>query len=273
MGNVYGKLHGWLFPIDEDERDIVPVSSYHYFSPSPFQKVMLDYLAWNGVDKKGNVTNKKVYPTLAEIQENRTALRECGFANSDYIEKLIVSEFLEMKLNIPDLNPVMFADFYEDKYHNIKLAKFATLGVQKSNKIMKEYYDATRGFLIEIQGYLEVLNLRTRIECNHTETESWNNRFRVEEFITSFAKLSLNVDTLGRFSFNYFINPHLRELVGESLGSTLEKRFDELGNGEMKDLIKMLPLERRYDRYFEELLRFTKIYTHYKAVITERNSL
>ncbi|WP_131368465.1 hypothetical protein [Chryseobacterium soli] len=268
----YDKLHGWLFPIDEYERDIVPVSSYHYYSPSPFQKVMLDYLAWNGVDKKGNVTNKKVYPTLAEIQKNRTALRECGFANGEYIEKLIVFQFLEMKVNIPDLNPVMFANFYEGQYHNIKLARFVTLEAQKSNKITKEYYDTTRGFLIEIQGFLGVVDLRTRIECKFTECENWNNFSRVEEFVTPFAKIALNCDTLGRFSFNYFINPHLKELVGESLGDAVEKYFDELAN-EMKDFVKMIPLERRYDRYFEELLRFTKIYPHYKAVVTEKNSL
>lgn len=264
----YDKLHGWLFPIDEYERDIVPVSSYHYYSPSPFQKVMLDYLAWNGVDKKGNVTNKKVYPTLAEIQENRTALRECGFANGEYVEKLIVSEFLEMKVNIHDLNPVMFANFYEDKYHNIKLSKFTTLEAQKSNQNTKTHYDSMMRFLIEIQGYLDALDLRTRIECNFTECENWNNFSRVEEFVTPFAKIALNCDTLGRFSLNYFINPHLKELVGESLGDTLEKRFDE-----MKDFVKMIPLERRYDRYFEELLRFTKVYPHYKAVITEKNFL
>ncbi|KFF14442.1 hypothetical protein IW15_03120 [Chryseobacterium soli] len=233
---------------------------------------MLDYLAWNGVDKKGNVTNKKVYPTLAEIQKNRTALRECGFANGEYIEKLIVFQFLEMKVNIPDLNPVMFANFYEGQYHNIKLARFVTLEAQKSNKITKEYYDTTRGFLIEIQGFLGVVDLRTRIECKFTECENWNNFSRVEEFVTPFAKIALNCDTLGRFSFNYFINPHLKELVGESLGDAVEKYFDELAN-EMKDFVKMIPLERRYDRYFEELLRFTKIYPHYKAVVTEKNSL
>lgn len=123
-------------------------------------------------------------------------------------------------------------------------------------------------FLIEIQGYLDALDLRTRIECNFTECENWNNFSRVEEFVTPFAKIALNCDTLGRFSLNYFINPHLKELVGESLGDTLEKRFDE-----MKDFVKMIPLERRYDRYFEELLRFTKVYPHYKAVITEKNFL
>lgn len=266
----YDKLNNWLFTIDEHERDILPVSSYHYYSPSPFQKVMLDCLNWNGIDKKGNLTNKKVYPTLAEIQENRTALRECGFANGEYIEKLIVSEFLEMKVNTPNLNPVMFANFYEEKYHNIKLARFATLEARKSNRTTKKYYDTTRDFLIEILGYLEVLDLRTRIECNFTE--NWNNRVRVEEFVTPFAKIALNCDTLGRFSINYFINPHLRELVGESLGDAVEKYFDELGNFEMKDFVKMIPLERRYDRYFEELVRFTKIYPNYKAVIIERNS-
>lgn len=44
-------------------------------------------------------------------------------------------------------------------------------------------------------------------------------------------------------------------------------------NGEMKDFIKMIPLNRRYDRYFGELVKFTKIYPNYKAVITEKNSL
>jgi hypothetical protein len=56
------------------------------------------------------------------------------------------------------------------------------------------------------------------------------------------------------------------------LGDNLEKRFDELTNGEMKGFVKMIPLERRYDRYFEELVGFSKIYPNYKAVITEKNS-
>lgn len=267
--SFYNKLQNWLFPVDEHESDILPVSSYHYYSPSPFQKVMLDYLTWNGIDKKGNVTNKKAYPALNEIQENRTALRECGFANGKYIEKLIVSEFLEMKVNIPDLNPVMFANFYEEQYHNIKLAKFATLETQKSNKTTKEHYDSLKKFLIEIQGFLEADNLRTRIECNHTETPNLGNCFRCEDFITPFCKIGLNCDTLGRFSIHYFINPHLKELIGESLGDTLEKRFDELTSGEMKDFVKMVPINRRYDKYFKEV----QTVSNYKVSITEQNSL
>jgi len=35
--------------------------------------------------------------------------------------------------------------------------------------------------------------------------------------------ISLNIDTLGKFSINYFINPHLKELIGESLGDAMEK--------------------------------------------------
>lgn len=128
---IYHKLLNWLFTIDEFERDIIPFSSYDYFSPSPFQKVIINYLTWNGIDKKGNLTNNNVYPTHAEILENRTALRECGFASNTNIEKLIVSEFLEMKRNIPDLNPVVFALFYEDKYHNVKIVKFDSLETQK----------------------------------------------------------------------------------------------------------------------------------------------
>lgn len=66
---------------------------------------------------------------------------------------------------------------------------------------------------------------------------------------------------------------NLKEFIGESLGNTLEKRFNELTNGEFKDLIKMIPMNRRYNRYFEELLTLATMYPHYKAVITERNSL
>lgn len=83
----------------------------------------------------------------------------------------------------------------------------------------------------------------------------------------------ITTETLSKFSINYFINPHLKELVEESLRDAVEKYFNELANGEMKDFVKMIPLERRYDRYFEELLRFTKIYPYYKAVITNKNSL
>ncbi len=41
----------------------------------------------------------------------------------------------------------------------------------------------------------------------------------------------------------------------------------------MKDFVKMIPLERRYDRYFEELLRFSQTNLNYKAVNTDKNSL
>lgn len=76
-----------------------------------------------------------------------------------------------------------------------------------------------------------------------------------------------------KFSVNYFINPHLTEVIGEFLGDTLEKRFNEFITGEMNDIVKMTPLNRRYDRYFEELLRFTRTFSNYKAVITDKNSL
>lgn len=95
----------------------------------------------------------------------------------------------------------------------------------------------------------------------------------MEELVTPFAKVSLICNKSAKFSINYFINPHLKELIGESLGVTLEKRFDEFANGEMKDFVKMIPLERRYDRYFEELLRFSQTNLNYKAVITDKNSL
>lgn len=244
---------------------------HHY--QTPFQKLILDYLAWNGIDKKGNVASNRVYPTRTQIQEAKGTLRNYGFSSAVYVEKLIVSEFLEMKRNIPDLNSELFVPIFEDNYHNLKLARFATLEAQKSNEITKEYLDTIKRFLIEIQGYLEIEYLRTRIECNFTGIKKCNNIATVEEFVTPFAKVQLNCDKSARFSINYFINPHLSELIGECLGNTLEKRFNEFITGEMKDLLRMTPLNKRYDRYSEELLKFTKIYPHYKAFITEKNSL
>lgn len=251
----------------EQKCDVFPPINYHY--TTPFQKLILDYLAWNGIDKKGNVTSNKVYPTRTEIQENRKLLRKCGFTTGD-IEKLIVLEFLEMKRNIPDLDSEMFIHFFEDFYHNLKLVRFTTLEAQKSNEITKWNYDIIKKFLVEIQGYLETEYLRTRIECDFSEIRNWHNTARVEEFVTAFIKISLNCDKSAKFSINYFINPHLRELIGESLGDNLEKQFNEFITGEMKDLIKLIPLNRRYDRYFEELLRFSRTHPNYKAVITDK---
>ena len=57
-------------------------------------------------------------------------LRKCGFSNGNYIEKLIVSEFLEMKRNISDLNSEMFIPIFEDNCYNLKFAQFATLETQ-----------------------------------------------------------------------------------------------------------------------------------------------
>lgn len=51
-----------------------------------------------------------------------------------------------MKRNIPDLNSVRFAHFFEEHYHNIKLVKFTTLEVQKSNEITEEYSVGLKGF-------------------------------------------------------------------------------------------------------------------------------
>jgi hypothetical protein len=270
IGNrFYDKIHNWLLPVPEQQCDVFP--PLHHYS-TPFKKLIIDYLAWNGIDKKGNVTSNKVYPTRTEIQANRTLLRKCGFTTSD-IEKLIVLEFLEMKRNIPDLDSEMFIHFFEDCYHNLKLVQFTTLEAQKSNQNTKQYYNIIKGFLVKIQSYLETEYLRTRIECDFSETRNWHNTARVEEFVTPFAKVGLNCHKSAKFSINYFINPHLKELIGGTLGNTLEKRFNELVTGEFKDLIMMIPLNRRYDRYFEELLRFTKIFPNYKAVITERNSL
>ncbi|REC64361.1 hypothetical protein DRF65_01960 [Chryseobacterium pennae] len=270
IGNrFYDKIHNWLLPVPEQQCDVFP--PLHRYQ-TPFQKLILDYLAWNGIDKKGNVTSNRVYPTRMEILEVKSTLRKCGFSTGD-IEKLIVLEFLEMKRNIPDLDSEIFISIFEDSYCNLKLAKFATLEAQKSNEITKEHYDTTKRFLIEIQACLEVEYLRTRIECNFTEIGSWNNPTRVEEFVTPFAKLQLNCNKSAKFSINYFINPHIKELIGEALGNTLEKRFNELATGEFKHLVKMTPLNRRYDRYFEDLLRCTRTFPNYKAVITDKNSL
>ncbi|WP_185207982.1 hypothetical protein [Chryseobacterium sp. C3] len=265
----YYKLHSWLFPIDENRSDTVTILRYNYLNSVPFQKVVLDYLAWNGIDKKGNVTTNKVYPTRAQILENKTALAQCRFSTGKYIEKLVVFVFLETKKEIPDLNPELFAHFFEENYHNSKLAKFATLETQKSNKTTKGCYDSLKRLLIEIQGFLETNDLRTRIECNHTETPNLGNCFRCEEFITPFCKIGLNCNEIGQFTINYFINPHLKELIGESLGNTLEKHFAELANGEMKDFVKMVPLNRRYDKYFKEI----QTIPNYKISVTEQNSL
>jgi hypothetical protein len=61
----------------------------------------------------------------------------------------------------------------------------------------------------------------------------------------------------------------LKELIGESLGETLEKRFDELTSGEMKTFVKMVPLNRRYDKYFKEI----QTISNYKVSLTEQNSI
>lgn len=265
----YYKLHSWLFPNDKNRSDMVTIPRYNYLNSVPFQKVVLDYLAWNGIDKKGNVTSNKVYPTRAQILENKTSFAQCGFSTGKYIEKLVVFVFMETKKVIPDLNPELFAYFFEENYHNSKLVKFAALETQKSNKTTKDYYGSLKKFLIEIQSFLEVEDLRTRIECNHTEIPNLGNCFTCEEFITPFCKIGLNCNEIGQFSINYFINPHLKELIGESLGDTLEKRFDELTTGEMKDFVKMIPLNRRYDKYFKEF----QTIPNYKISVTEQNSL
>lgn len=266
---LYYKLHSWLFPIDENRSDIVTIPRYNFINSVPFQKVVLDYLAWNGIDKKGNVTSSKVYPTRTQILENKTALAQCGFSTGKYIEKLAVFVFLETKKEIPDLNPELFAYFFEENYHNMKLTRFVTLEAQKSNQTTKECYDSLKRFLTGIQGFLEVEDLRTRIECNHTETPNLGNCFRCEEFITPFCKIGLNCNEIGQFTINYFINPHPKVLIGESLGDTLEKRFDELTTGEMKNFVKKVPLNRRYDKYFKEIQTFPD----YKVSVTEQNSL
>ncbi|THV56791.1 hypothetical protein [Chryseobacterium candidae] len=131
----YDKIHNWLLPVPEQQCDVFP--PLHRYQ-TPFQKLILDYLAWNGIDKKGNVTSNRVYPTRMEILEAKSTLRKCGFSTGD-IEKLIVLEFLEMKRNIPDLNSEMFIPIFEDNYCNLKLVRFTTLETQKSNKITKEY--------------------------------------------------------------------------------------------------------------------------------------
>lgn len=270
IGNrIYNKIHNWLLPMPEQECDVIPVSQYHYFSPSPFQKVILDYLTWFGVDEKGNITRSRVYPSGIEIAKTVSTLRQCGFKTVGYIEKLAVSEFLEMKSKIPDLDLASFVYYFEGCYHNFKVVKWASIEAQKSNNLINTHYNSIKRFLIEIQDFIKPNDLRTRIEFTFTETNNWNNFFKVQEFITSFCKIALDCDELGRFSMTYFINPHLKELIGESLGDTLEKRFEELTNSEVKDFVKELPLNRRYDKWFKEAQALEK----YKITVTERNSL
>ncbi|MCQ4142002.1 hypothetical protein [Chryseobacterium sp. EO14] len=268
----YLKALEWLFPVPEQQNDVIP-PVHSYLNSVPLQKVITNFLAWNGIDKKGNVTSNRVYPNRIEILETRTEVKKCGFSTTEFIEKLVVSEFLEMKKVRPNLIPEKFFYHFEYNYHNLKLVKFTTLEAQKSNEITKEHYGVIKRFLMEIQGYLEVVDLRTRIECDFTDNGTWYHCSKVEEFVTPFAKVSLICNKSAKFCINYFINPHLNELIGEVLGDIVEKRFDELAKGEMKDFVKLVPLNRRYDRYFEELVKFTKIYPNYKAVITEKNSL
>lgn len=260
----YLKFLNWLFPVSERQNDAIPPTPHRYLNSIHLQKVITDFLAWNGINKKGNVTSKRVYPTRIEILETRTAVRKCGFSDGKCIEKLIVSEFLEMKKEMPNLIPEKFIYLFEENYHNIKLIQFATLETQKSNKITREHYNRIRGFLIEIQACLEAVDLRTRIECDYSDTGTWYHCSKVEEFVTPFAKVSLICNKSAKLSINYFINPHIIELIGESLSDIVEKQFDEFANGEMKDLVKMIPLERRYDRYFEELLRFSHTNPNYE---------
>lgn len=280
INNVFGmftqnylKFLSWLFPVSAQQDDVMPSSPHRYLNSIHLQKIITDFLAWNGIDKKGRLNSNKVYPTRVEILETRTAVRKCGFSDGKCIEKLIVSEFLEMKKAIPNLIPEKFIYLFEEKYHNVKLVKFSDLEVQKFIQTIKQYFGTIKGFLIEIQAFLSVVDLRTGIECSYSENGNWYHCSKVEEFVTPFAMIGLNCNKSAKFSINYFINPHLRELVGEFLAVTVENKFSELANGELKDFIKMIPLERRYDRYFEELLRFSKTHPNYKAVIADKNSL
>ncbi|MGG1920900.1 hypothetical protein AB1278_03725 [Chryseobacterium sp. NRRL B-14798] len=267
LSKFYDKIHDWLMPVQEQGCDMFPPVDNLY--STSFQKVVMDYLKWYGVNKKRNTTSSKIYPTFVEILETKSILRKCGFTTGEYIEKLVIYEFLEMKERMPDLNPVMFAHFFEDSYHNSKLVNFTSLEVQKSNQNTKEYYDKTKRFLIKIQGYLKANDLRIRIECIHTENKNWFNHTRVQEFITPFCKVALNCNELGRYNVTYFINPHFKELIGESLGNKLEKRFDELEDGEIKDLVKIIPLNRRYDKWFKEIQSIP----NYKVTVMEQNLL
>ncbi|PZU26756.1 MAG: hypothetical protein DI622_00120, partial [Chryseobacterium sp.] len=101
----YLKALEWLFPIPEQQNDAIPPSPHSYINSIPLQKAIVDFLAWNGIDKKGNLTSNRVYPTRIEILETRTAVRKCGFNTTEFIEKLVVFEFLEMKKEIPNLIP------------------------------------------------------------------------------------------------------------------------------------------------------------------------
>lgn len=56
---------------------------------------------------------------------------------------------------------------------------------------------------------------------------------------------------------------------GESLANTLEKQFNELANSEIKDLVKMTPLNRRYDKWFKQIQSIP----NYKVTVTEQNLL
>lgn len=265
----YLKFLSWLFPVSEQKNDVMPCSPHSYLNSIHLQKAITDFLAWNGIDKKGKQSGNKVYPTRIEILETRTAVRKCGFSDGKCIEKLIVSEFLEMKKEIPNLIPEKFIYLFTESYHNAKLVKFSTLEVQKSTQTIKQYFDTVKAFLIEIQAHLKVVDLRIRIECNHSETGNWYHCSQVEEFVTPFARIGLNCDKSAKFSINYFINPRLKEIIGESLGNTLEKRFEELTIGEMKDFIKIIPLNRRYDKYFKEL----QTISNYQVSVTEQNSI
>ena len=136
---IYLKVLEYLFPVPEQQNDAIP-PVHSYLNSIPLQKVIVDFLAWNGIDEKGSLSSNRVYPTRVEILETRTAVRKCGFSTTEFIEKLVVSEFLELKKEIPNLVPEKFIYYFEQDYHNLKLVKFATLKVQKSNQTTNRYY-------------------------------------------------------------------------------------------------------------------------------------
>ncbi|WP_419495155.1 hypothetical protein [Chryseobacterium bernardetii] len=73
LSKLFDKIHEWLIPTEQGCDIFPPVD--HLYS-TPFQKVVMNYLKWYGVTKKGDITSSKVYPTFVEILETKNILRK-----------------------------------------------------------------------------------------------------------------------------------------------------------------------------------------------------
>jgi|GEM_PF-1500265 len=233
-----------------------------------FEMLVIAYLKKYGVDKLGNLKVEKVKSTQKDIEWIEFSLKAAGFYEKTFIEELVLEEWIQMKEIDKNLIPLDFSKEFVNKYNNSKIEKFASYTViERNKKIAKAYLDLI--ITIEkIQGWLDDVGLRTRIESDFRQRKSAKST--ISQCTTLFCIISLGCDEMGRYNMVYSVDFRFQEMISENFASALIRRIYEFTPGEMEPFIRIGSLCQDCIQVFKQLIEESKTESYHKISIKEK---